>query len=106
MARQARQKSATGIYHTMFRGNNKQYVFNTDTEKQKLLECIEKAREKNFFNILAYCIMDNHIHILIKESTAGIGNDIRRITRVIVVGIISRANRPATFSATGFAASR
>ena len=68
MARHARIKSSTGIYHVMIRGINKEKVFIKDIHKTKLLEIINDIKREIEFSIIAYCIMDNHLHLLVKDK--------------------------------------
>ncbi|MBP1926362.1 REP element-mobilizing transposase RayT [Sedimentibacter acidaminivorans] len=68
MPRQARMKSSTGIYHIMIRGINKEQIFNRVVHKNKIIEIIKNIREDIEFDVIAYCIMDNHIHLLIKAD--------------------------------------
>jgi len=68
MPRQARIKSSTGIYHIMIRGINKEQIFNRVVHKNKVIEIIKNIREDMEFDVIAYCIMDNHLHLLIKAD--------------------------------------
>ena len=68
MARQARIKSSSGIYHVMIRGINKEKVFLNDFYKAKLIKIIKEIKEEIEFSIIAYCIMDNHFHLLVKDN--------------------------------------
>ena len=68
MPRQARIKSSTGIYHIMIRGINKEQIFNSGVLKNKVIEIIKSIREDIEFDVIAYCIMDNHLHLLIKAE--------------------------------------
>ncbi len=79
MARLAREKSSTGIYHVMMRGIDKRDIFIVEEDYEKFLSYIEKAKEKRDFSIFAFCLMTNHVHLLIKEGDEEIGNTIRRI---------------------------
>jgi len=79
MARQARKRSSTGIYHVMLRGIDRKDIFLDDEDRRKFLESIIKAKKKGKFKIYGYCLMDNHIHMLIKEDEE-IGKIIKRIT--------------------------
>lgn len=79
MPRQARVKSITGIYHIMLRGIDKRNIFLESEDKLKFLENVKKAKEKGNFEVLGYCLMDNHIHMLIKEDEE-IAISIKRIT--------------------------
>ena len=78
MPRYARKRSSTGIYHVMLKGIDGRDIFLDDEDKEKFIENMLKARDKGNFELYAYCLMDNHLHILIKESE-GIGTSIKRI---------------------------
>lgn len=80
MPRQMRQRSSTGIYHVMARGNGGQSLFEHEEDNKKFLEVLHSTKEKldYEFDLYAYCLMGNHIHLLIKENNADIGNFMRR----------------------------
>ena len=79
MPRQSREKSKTGIYHVMMRGIDKRNIFAKDDDYETFLRCVGRAREKSSFALYAYCLMTNHVHLLIKEGDEEIGDSIRRI---------------------------
>ncbi len=79
MARNARKKSNTGIYHVMLRGIDKRDIFLTQNDYKRFLHYIELAKEKSETLLLAYCLMTNHVHMLLKEGKEEIGNFIKRI---------------------------
>ena len=79
MPRAAREKSSTGIYHVMLRGINHQIIFEDDEDYQKFLWTIKDTKEKSGYEIYAYCLMSNHIHLLLKEVTEDLGIVFRRI---------------------------
>lgn len=68
MARQKRIKSETGIYHCMLRGINKQQVFYDEEDYIRFLEILSKCKTISGFRLHAYCLMSNHIHLLIQEG--------------------------------------
>ncbi|UNC90641.1 REP-associated tyrosine transposase [Candidatus Contubernalis alkaliaceticus] len=80
MARTAREKSETGIYHIMLRGIDKRNIFLKDSDYEKFTEYIKKAKEKTAFTVFAYCLMPNHVHMLLKVETEEVGDVVRRIT--------------------------
>ncbi len=82
MPRQGRIKSKTGIYHVLLRGIDKRDIFLDDDDRLKFIQYIGKAKEKSLFKIYAYCLMDNHVHLLIQETVENeeIGTIIKRIT--------------------------
>lgn len=79
MPRTARGKSETGIYHVMLRGINRQVVLEGDEEKAKFLHTLKIFKEASKYKVYAYCLMDNHVHLLVEETTEPIGHSIKRI---------------------------
>lgn len=71
MARLARRLSETGIYHIIFRGVNRYNIFEEEKDYKKILEIILDLKENMKFEIYAYCLMTNHVHLIIKEKTPG-----------------------------------
>lgn len=69
MARGPRNHINMSFYHIMVQGINKEYIFNKDEDKRQYLKFINKAKGEIDIYIISYCIMDNHVHILIKEDS-------------------------------------
>jgi len=69
MPRTARQKSATGFYHILLRGVGRQNIFVDDEDKQRFIETIARYKKELNFELHAYCLMNNHVHLLIKDAT-------------------------------------
>lgn len=80
MSRKQRIKSKTGIYHVMLRGNNRRVIFYDDEDYKYFLTTLKKTKEKSGCEIYSYCLMNNHIHLLIKESSEEIGTIVKRLT--------------------------
>lgn len=68
MPRHARNLVNSGIYHIMIRGVNKNIIFKDDEDRKLFLRLIHYYRKKWNCTIHAYCLMDNHIHILFKDK--------------------------------------
>lgn len=79
MPRTARIKSQTGIYHMILRGINKQTIFEDSQDAEKFLQTLEEYKVKSEYKIYAYCLMGNHVHMLIKEEKEDLGIIMRRI---------------------------
>ncbi len=79
MPRRARMKSESGIYHVILRGINKQRIFEDDQDYQKYLKTIKGYKEISGYEVYAYCLMSNHIHLLMKEGKEDLGIAFRRI---------------------------
>lgn len=84
MARVARIKSNTGIYHIMVRGINKQNIFEDDEDRIKFLEILRFFKDQCKYELYGYCLMNNHIHILIREIDDSISVSIKRISSTYV----------------------
>ena len=69
MARGPRNFINMSFFHIMVQGINKEYIFNRDEDKIQYLEFINKVKGEIDIYIVSYCIMDNHVHILIKEDS-------------------------------------
>ena len=52
----------------MLRGMDRRIIFTDDMDRYVFLKKVEKAKEKSNFKLYAYCLMDNHVHMLIKEQ--------------------------------------
>lgn len=71
MSRQARKFSASGFYHIVFRGVNRQHLFEDDSDYVYLIKSINQLKTEMVFEIHAYCLMSNHVHLLLKENQVG-----------------------------------
>ena len=79
MPRCARRVSSTDFYHLMIRGINKEAVFNTDQHKYVLLKYINEQLDLNCIGLLAWCIMGNHAHLVVKAELSNISRFIKII---------------------------
>jgi len=79
MPRQAREKSEKGIYHIILRGINRQQIFEDEEDYLKFLDTIEKYKTKSGYKLLAYCLMGNHIHLLIMMGKESLEQIFKRI---------------------------
>lgn len=81
MSRPLRINMPDLIYHVVNRGNNRQVVFTQDIDYEHYLGILKRYKEKFQFKVFAYCLMTNHIHLLLKTSkTETISNIMKAIT--------------------------
>lgn len=66
MPRKPRACSKTGFYHITNRGVNKADVFLDDKDRRVFLDALNHAHEVCRFNLIAYCLMTNHFHIIVQ----------------------------------------
>lgn len=71
MSRQARKQSTSGIYHVMLRGINRQVIFEDDEDYEKFLQVLQGCKSVSRFKLYAYCLMSNHVHILLRTGLDG-----------------------------------
>lgn len=79
MARCLRQRSSTGIYHVMLRGVNKQDIFDDSSDYSTFLNMAMRCREIDGTKLFAFCLMKNHVHLLIKEGSDGLSSFMHRL---------------------------
>lgn len=65
MPRNSRKNSPGLFHHIMSQGINKEYIFNNDNLKDRYRTILKDKMKQNNVNIIAYCIMDNHVHMLV-----------------------------------------
>lgn len=79
MARQARKISSTGYYHVIMRGNNKTKIFQDNKDKNYFMTCLQKVVEEELIEITAWCLMDNHVHLVVKADAHDLTTAFKRI---------------------------
>ncbi|WP_173107745.1 transposase [Bacillus sp. KH172YL63] len=79
MPRQARTQSKTGVYHVIVRGVNKQEIFHDDHDRIKYLDLLKRYKSQSGFRMYAWCLMGNHVHLLLKEESEGISLVMKRV---------------------------
>ncbi len=67
MPRRSRIISMTGIYHIILRSVNQHIIFEEDSDYQKFLFILSDCKKKYNIDIYAYCLMDNHIHLILQS---------------------------------------
>lgn len=65
MPRIARKNLQSKYFHVISQGIEKRYIFDKEIYKERYLHLLYKESEEFKVKIIAYCIMDNHAHILI-----------------------------------------
>lgn len=79
MPRMPRDRSESGIYHVMLRGANKQEIFHDDEDRLRFLETMDRYKQISKIEVYGWCLMDNHVHLLLKEGTEELAVTMKRI---------------------------
>ncbi len=68
MPRVARRKSESGFYHVIAKGSGGQNLFEKTADYLAFLDYLTQSCEKFGVIIRAYCLMTNHIHLLLEDE--------------------------------------
>jgi putative transposase len=79
MPRVARKKGVSGIYHVMMKGANGQELFHEEDDCVKFLDIFCRYKRKSGLDVYAWCLMNNHVHLLFKEGNEELSNTMKRI---------------------------
>ena len=60
--------SESGYYHIIVRGNGQQQIFEENDDYKYFLLQLEKYSKETGVVVCAYCLMGNHIHLLIRDG--------------------------------------
>lgn len=79
MPRRPRILSSNGFYHVIVRGINKLPILATDQEKQYFLKALSRMGKDGEYSVHAYCLMNNHAHLLLKTGCMVLAESMKRI---------------------------
>lgn len=65
MPRKARKDLETGFFHVMVQGIKKEKIFYNNKYKEKYIYLMKFFKEKQKIDIISFCVMENHVHIII-----------------------------------------
>ena len=66
--RKTREKYSGAIYHVVAKANYGEFIFDDDFFKELFLEDLRRVKKKYQFRLKHYCIMSNHIHLMIQTE--------------------------------------
>jgi REP element-mobilizing transposase RayT len=72
MARKLRLEYEGAIYHVMNRGDRREPIFKDDRDREIFLESLGQAAQKTGWQIHAYCLMNNHFHLVLETPGANL----------------------------------
>jgi putative transposase len=71
--RKPRAELAGGVHHVFARGNGRQLIYLDDADRGSYLAMLARAVAHRQWRCLAYCLMDNHVHLLIETPLPNLG---------------------------------
>src|SRR5690606_32736289 len=82
MARPLRLEFAGALYHVTSRGDRREIIYETDNDRQAFLSVLANVCETYNWVCHAYCLMDNHYHLLIETPEANLSKGMRQLNGV------------------------
>ncbi|MFT3861348.1 transposase [Micropruina sp.] len=79
MPRQARQLADSGIYHVMLRGVNRDVIFLEHDDYEGFLNALADTRAASGCKVLAYCLMPNHVHLVLRPAVESLSEVMKRL---------------------------
>lgn len=79
MARPLRIEYPGAYYHITSRGNEQKDIFKSQRDREKFLEYLESATTRYGAVIHAYCLMNNHFHLLVETPEGNLSEIMRHI---------------------------
>src|SRR5688572_21961732 len=82
MARPLRLEFAGALYHVTSRGDHRDKIYLDDTDRRTFLDLLGKEVFQQRWLCYAYCLMDNHYHVLIETPEPNLVRGMRRLNGV------------------------
>ena len=79
MPRKPRVELEDGIHHVWARGNNREPLFIDDDDRRLYLVLLGRVVIKRAWRFLSYCLMDNHIHMLLETPEPNLGRGLQAL---------------------------
>src|SRR6266568_4263905 len=94
MARPLRIEFPGGLYHVTARGNGRLAIFADDTDRERFLLVLTSVVSRYHVLCHAYCLMDNHYHMLLETPEANLSRAMRQLNGVYSQAFNRRHQRP------------
>ena len=82
MARPLRIEYPGALYHLTSRGNAREDIFRVDADREEFLAVLGAVVERFGWRLYAYCLMDNHYHLMVETPKANLSQGMRQLNGV------------------------
>jgi len=93
MARPLRIEYEGAVYHVMSRGNAREKIYWDATDRFKFLEVLSSVVSRFKWIVHAYCLMDNHYHLIVETPFANLSAGMRQLNGIYTQRINRRYKR-------------
>lgn len=89
MSRRLRTYSNSKIYHIIFKGIDNQEIFYDDKDRKYFLNQLKQVKKLFEYDIYAYCLMGNHVHIVIRVEK----EELSKVVKNFIIRYVAYFNR-------------
>lgn len=82
MSRPLRIEYAEAVYHVTSRGNARRSIFKDDKDRGMLLNILEEVNDRYHWFCHAYCLMNNHYHLVIETPDGNLSKGMRHLNGI------------------------
>jgi REP element-mobilizing transposase RayT len=82
MSRPLRIEYAEAVYHVTSRGNARRSIFKDDQDRGMLLNILGEVNDRYHWFCHAYCLMNNHYHLVIETPDGNLSKGMRQLNGV------------------------
>lgn len=93
MARPLRIEYPGAVYHITNRGNDKKDIFKDDQDRETFLKILTFVNKRYHWLCHAYCLMDNHYHLMIETPDGNLSLGMRQLNGVYTQAQNKRRNK-------------
>ncbi|MGQ0579710.1 MAG: transposase [Betaproteobacteria bacterium] len=93
MARPLRIEFPGALYHLTSRGDKQEDVFLDDADREEFLSVLGSVVERFGWRVYAYCLMDNHYHLMVETPQANLSRGMRQLNGVYTQRVNRRHGR-------------
>lgn len=94
MPRRLRIEYEGAIYHVMTRGNARQDIVPDDDDRGRLLADLERTVHRFEWDVLAFAIMSNHLHLLLRTPRPNLAKGMQAFLSAYALWSARRRHRP------------
>jgi REP element-mobilizing transposase RayT len=74
-----------GYHHVVTRGNNKRVIYKTEHDRELFCGTVDLVARKYGWTVLAYCLMRNHYHLVIRVGDQGLAAGMCRLNTAYAI---------------------
>jgi REP element-mobilizing transposase RayT len=93
MARPLRIEYDGALYHVTSRGNERKAIFKNDSDRTLFLDTLAQVSKRFHWICHAYCLMDNHYHLVVETPDGNLSKGMRQLNGVYTQAYNKRHGR-------------